>query len=324
MVAVTYRGKSGRNVKMTQARFKKKQAAGYRRRRAANLNQYRAKKARFQASRRPFVEIKSRSHKEFWATLGGSQQYYPEVDGVVDPTVLKPMVVLNQGQPTGDALLSRLFPIWSMMNPVQGITEKDMLGRTLTAKYLSAKVQFEWPKNPSLVNPRYYLIHGWVKIPPNLTQYTTPSKANFTRGNLLTHIENHIKKDFDQNDKEEFLIFKEKTNKDYITLGYKRIRADRNAQGGINPTSGGNPVLVAGQNPIISMTLKWKINNRKIKFVKGTNNDTVITDGIPFFYDNKGWLPFLLYYCPDAGHVLPGADNSPAIAYNDKFWFSDS
>jgi len=282
-----------------------------------------AAKRQIAASRRPFVEVKSRSHREFWATLGGGAMY-AEVDSVVDPTVLVNMT--TDTTPTGQALISRLFPLWSYYNPVQGITEKDMIGRTLTAKYLTCKVQFEWPQFPSLKAPRYYLIHGFVKVPPNLTLYTTPTKSAFTRGNMLTHIENHVKSFFDQNDKEEFLTFKEKITKDFITLGYRRIRANRNVEGGINPTATGQTsgTVIAGQNPIITTTLKWPLNNRKIKYSKGTNNDTVITGGVPFFYDNKGWQPFMMYYCPDAGDVLPSYQNSPSIAYNDKFWFTDS
>lgn len=300
-----------------------KPASTFRKKKANNLATYRRKKNNFQAKRRPFVEIKSRSHKEFWATLGGGAMY-AEVDSVRDPTVLKSMT--TDGTATGLAVISNFFPIWSYMNPVQGITEKDMIGRTLTAKYLTAKVQFEWPQYTPLKSPRYYLIHGWVKTPPNLNLYTTPKKGEFTRGNLITHVENHIKQHFDENDKEEFLTFKEKSNKDFITLGYRRIRTDRNANGGINPstTHDASTVVISGQNPIVTTTLKWPLNNRKIKFVKGTNNDTVITQGIPFFYDNHGWQPFMLYYCPDAGEITPGYQNSPSIAYNDKFWFSDS
>jgi hypothetical protein len=313
---------------------KKAAAKGYQARRRQNLNMYRAKKRKFQASRRPFVEVKSRSHREFWATLGGSEMN-AEIDTVVDPTILVNMT--SDNTPTGQALLSRLFPLWSYYNPVQGVTEKDMLGRTLTAKYLTAKVHFEFPQFPPIKTPRYYLIHGWCKIPTNLTEYTTPSKTMFTRGNLLTHIENHIKRDFDQNNKDEFLIFKEKTNKDYIVLGYKRIKSDRNANTGVPPTAhsgqiapivggtgGGTvtPTIVVGSNPIQNHVLKWPLNNRKIKYRKGKNNDTL--NNIPFFYDNKGWAPFFLYYCPDAGTVLPSYQNSPSIAYNDKFWFTDS
>lgn len=304
----------------------KKPASTYRKKRANNVATYRQKKNNFQAKRRPFVEIKSRSHREFWKTLGGSAMY-PEIDSVRDPTVLQNMTSGNG--PDDTALISKLFPLWSYMNPVQGITEKDMIGRTLTAKYLTCKVQFEWPEFPQLKNPRYYLIHGWMKVPPNLTLYTVPKKAEFTRGNLSQHIENHIKSFFDQNDKEEFLTFKEKISKDFITLGYKRIRTNRNEHGGVNPSAVANATtpsqpVIAGQNPIITTTLKWNLNNRKIKYTKGTNNDTVITAGIPFFYDNRGWQPFFMYYCPDAGDVLPQYQHSPSIAYNDKFWFSDS
>ncbi len=305
---------------------KDKQANTYNKRRANNLNQYRRKKQKFQNSRRPFVEIKSRSHKEFFQALGGSDGMFPEVDGVVNPLTNYSLTKKAAVDPSQPALLSKYFPVWSYMNPIQGVSEKDMLGTTLTAKFLTAKLQFTFPDTNQLTSPRYYILHGWVKIPNNLTQYTTPARSTFTRGNQLDHIYNHIIKDFDETNKEEFLQFKEKTNKDYITLGYKRVRVNRNTNTGLNPTIAGEPqgIVIAGSNPKVNMTLKWPLNNRKLKYIRGSDNSTVVPGGVTHFYLNKDWLPFILYYCPDAGTVPVGTANSPAIAYNDKFWFSDS
>ena len=300
---------------------------GYQKRRANNLATYRRKKMKFQNKRRPFVEIKSRSHKELWETLGGSDTYYPTVDGVSNPTSF---VTLTSGV-NNSPVTSSMLPVWSYYNPVQGITEKDMLGTTLTGKYLSAKLTFRFPETPQVKNPRYYIIHGWVTTPTNLNEFTTPAKAAFTRNNLLSHIFNHLKRDFDQVGDLEFLQFKEKVNKQYRILGYKRINPDQRRQQ-FNPNQIFNPNAgSSGENQIagtipsdINLNLKWNLNNRKIKYSKGLNQDTVITDGIPFFYHNTGWMPFILYYCPDSGDIPNGVTNSPQLAYNDKFWFSDS
>ena len=295
----------------------------YRKKRAANLKAYRRKKMRFQAMRRPFVEIKKRSHLDLWETFGGSTTF-PTVDTITNPMALQNMTNSDTDK---TPKRSHIFPIWSYMNPVQGITEKDMLGTTLTAKYLTAKVNFQFPSDLQTNNPKYYMVHGWVKVPTNLTIYTTPSRTDFTRTQLLQHLTNHISRDFDQNKKEEFLYFKEAERKDIQILSYRRVKPDQNSlQVPIDTDfTTSSQVQVIGKLPQVNMTFKWPCANRKIKYEKGT--DSTMTGSAPFYYDNKGWLPFLLYYCPSAGMGIGpgnGEAKSPSIAYNDQFWFSDS
>lgn len=314
---------------------KKRQFKKIKRGRGFNPNSvaYRRKKMKFAKKRRPFVETKHRSHRELWTTMGGDSTYNTTVDQVVNPTVnsamyLPPDNTVVPNLPARYAI-TKIFPLWSFMNPVQGVTSRDMLGQTLIAKYLTAKVQFLWPTNVQLKNPRYYLVHGWVKIPCNLSPYTNPAKNAFTREQLIQHISNHVIKDFDQNDKEEFLTFKEKSNKDYIVLGYRRIR---------NPADGGglpNSIVynstadtnaTHGQPSPVNIKLKWNCMNRRIEYTKGVQTNPV--NDVPFFYPNKSHLPFFLLYSPDAGTSLNAGDvdinNVPAIAYNDQFWFTDS
>lgn len=292
----------------------------YRKRRAANVNTYRRKKMRFQAKRRPFVEIKSRDHKELWETFGGSSTF-PTVDTITDPTVQQTMI-----DPSGNPLKTNIFPIWSYMNPVQGVTEKDMLGTTLTAKYLSAKVNFRFPVTLQTNNPVYYMVHGWVKVPPNNTQFTNPTRSGYTREKLITHIINHLNRDFDEGGNQEFIQYKEATNKDYILLGYKKVTTDQTRLQVPTVIAQGQVPQSLGKVPEKNMIFRWPMNNRKIKYVRGT--DSTMTGSAPFYYDNKGWLPFLLYYCPTAGdtEIGPGTGQTknPTIRYNNKFWFSDS
>lgn len=296
-------------AKMSKAQMRVRQKA-YRR------------KAQFAAKRRPFVEIKSRSHYDLWISVGGSTTF-PNVD-----TITNPMVLQNMTNDDVDRTPKRahLFPIWSYMNPVQGVTENDMVGQTLTAKYLKAKVNFQFPSVLQTNNPTYYLIHGWVKVPLNLTQYTTPTRTGITRSNLIQHILNHITRDFDENNKEEFLQFKKAERKDYIVLGYKKVRPNQNQlQVQPAPSLDGTSTVALGRLNVLNLSFSWPCNNRKIRYEKGT--DSTMTGSAPFFYDNKGYIPFLLYYCPTAGEGLGpgnGESKSPSIAYNNKFWFSDS
>jgi hypothetical protein len=282
----------------------------------------RARKRKFAASRRPFVEVKSRSHKELWQYMKGSSTE-TEFDTIVNPTVIQHMTT---GTAVATAIKMKMLPIWSFLNPIQGVTQKDIIGTTLVGKYLTAKVQFYYPQTPQVLSPRYYLVHGWVKVPCNNTAYTTPSRVDFTRENLLTHIENHVKNHFDEDGKDEFLQYKERTNKDFITLGYKRITTDRNANGGVNPQAIGDAYAsaVVGSNSIKTYHLKWPMQNKQLKYIFGTENDVSGAHNAPFMYNNKSWLPFLLYYCPDAPTITAGNANSPTIAYNNKFWFTDS
>lgn len=293
----------------------------------------RKKKMKFAKQRRPFVETKHRSHRELWTTMGGDSTYNTTVDNVSNPTVnqamyLPPDTTVVPNLPARYAL-TKIFPLWSYMNPVQGVTSRDMLGQTLIAKYLTAKVQFIWPAAVQLKNPRYYLVHGWVKVPCNNTPFTSPTKSAFTREQIIQHISNHVIKDFDQNDKDEYLTFKEKTNKDYIVLGYRRLRNPNDAGGLPNSivyNSTADTNVTHGTPAPLNIKLQWPCMNRRIEYSKGTQTNPV--NDVPFFYPNKSHLPFFLLYSPDAGTSLNAGDvdikNTPGIAYNDQFWFTDS
>lgn len=287
------------------------------------VRNYRAKKNNFQAKRRPFVEVKAQSTTDLWMRLGGTDTNPTVGDVIKDP---KPLVNMTTTG-TNQAVITHFFHLWSFLNLTQGIGSQVMTGKSVTAKYLTAKVHFEFPSTPPDTNPRYYLVHGWVKIPTNNTAYTDPTRADFTRANLIDHIQDHLKRDFDEVTKSEFLNFNEKRQKNYIVLGYKRIAPNQNrmylpTQIVYNTTSQNN--VIHGIPSDKNYVLKWPMNNRKITYSNGktTNLPPGTTDN--FMYPNNSWLPFFLYYCPDAGHVLPGHQYSPSIAHDDKFWFTDS
>ena len=294
-----------------------------------NLANYRRAKNRFQASRRPFVEVKSQSHSDLWARLGGTPDTPTSGDVITDPRKLVNMSVVPAGSPPGtpsSALITQFFHMWSFLSPLQGLGSQSMIGKTVTAKYLTCKVHFEFPIKAQLTNPRYYLIHGFVTIPMNGTLYTDPTRGDTTRSDIITHIQNHLKRDFDETRKEEFLRFNEKRQKDYKILGYKRIAPNRNRQqlpGQIVYNSDAGNNVVHGVNSDKDYILKFPMNNKKITYSAGKQLTTP-PPGLNMYYPNKSWLPFVLYYCPDAGHVVGGHDNSPSIAFNDKFWFTDS
>lgn len=287
-------------------------------------------KRKMAAARRPFVEIKARDHKALWVTMGGTE-LSPVVDNVTDPTVNQNMTTNVGG--TYVPHKSHFFPLWSFLNPVQGVTDADMIGTQMVPKYLTCKLTWTWPSVLQANNPKYYLIHGWCTTPMNTTEFTTPKTADLTRAQIITHVTNHVRRDFDESVKKEHLQFKPIETKDYTILGYKRIRPNNNSNQ-IAPanvvaapiTSMGAPAVIQQEGRLgqINMAFKWPLSNKKVQFSYGA---TSAPSGTPFLFNNKGWIPFLLYYCPSAGEgigPLNGQDNSPSIAYNDKTWFSDS
>lgn len=289
-----------------------------------------AKKA-MARKRAPFVEIKSRSHTELWETMGGTTMT-PVIDTVVDPKIIVHMATVNASPSSNNIpFISYGFPLWSYLNPVQGVGDNDIIGRSLTMKYLTARVHFEFPVNLPVKNPRYYLIHGWVKASPKLTEFTTPIRSQFTRAQLSEFIDDQVVNQFNNDADDEFLNFKEKQNKNYSILGYRRIKPKKNelmidpqmylTNTTVNPQTYGQP---SPQNH----TFRWPLNNRKIRYTTGATSET----STPFMYpnDHGTFLPFLLYYCPDTPLVPRGADGNygdnlcPKIAYDNKVWFSDA
>lgn len=283
--------------------------------------------------RAPFVEIKSRSHTELWTTMGGTT-IAPVRDTVVDPKVLVTMATVNTNPASNNIpFISYGFPLWSYYNPVQGVGDNDIIGRSLTMKYLTAKVHFEFPINAQVNNPRYYLIHGWVTMAPKLTGFTTPIREQFTRSQLLEFIDDQVVNNFNNDADDEFLEFKEKQNKNFKILGYRRIKPKKDElqvdpamylqSTTVRPQTYGRP---SPQNH----TFRWPLNNRKLRYTTGQTDSSV--PDIPHLYLNDAgtFLPFLLYYCPDTQYISRGADGNypdntcPIIGYDNKVWFSDS
>lgn len=304
------------------------QKKAYAKRMAAKRKKAPVNKKAMAKARRPFVEIKGRSHSELFLSLVGTVTDPATVDFIDNVRDPRNLLSMSSGTPTFTPALSALLPLWSIWNPVQGVTEEDMVGQSLVAKYLTAKVEFRFPATVQINNPRYYLVHGWIKAPPNKTAYTTIVRSEFTRLNLIDYIESQLKERFDENNKQEFLDFKEKSNKNYKILGYKRVKPNQNSQQftpNVTYNSTANATVLHGVPSFRNITVTWPMNSRKIKYTKGEYDYDYPQPNVPFYYNNDGWTPFLMYYSPDAGtHTSAGETNCPGIAYDNKLWFSDS
>lgn len=290
-------------------------------------NQMLASKARFAKTRRPFVEVKGRSHLELYNTMYGGEGGSVAVDNVEDPTLMKSLTTSGPGLP---AQKLTFLPLWSFMNPVVGTSGKDMLGRYLTAKYLTCRVELHPPTHYDAMSspfksPRLYMIHGWMTKPVNANAFTTPTRDAFTRENLLDHLSNHISQKWRNDGDDNFLRFREKSQLDIKILGYKRIRVNSRNQLSVAPTvvndSANDQQVVIGQNPIQEYRFKFPMNNRKIKYSVGANPST---SHAGFNYPNDSWIPFVLLYQPDHLQQEGGVDKNWQFRYNNKLWFTDS
>lgn len=279
----------------------------------------------FAKTRQPFTEIKARDHKELWESLGGTAA---ERDTITDPYVPKYLITPGINAPQKLTFL----PVWSYYNPVRGLDQTDMLGQYLTPKFLKMKLSFRPPKAylsqplPGSVrdaSPRIFVIHGWMTNNLNLNQFTTPTREGLTRSDFIEYMTDHISQKWASSGRQNSLDFREATQSDIKILGYKRIRQPQQNQISI-PLEGESLTSTTstsvGQQPVVEFSLNWRMNNRKVKYSKGTNQ---MTDK-DFLYPNDSWVPFVLIYQPDSDYQASGQNYSWSFAYNDKTWFSDS
>lgn len=287
----------------------------------------RVAKGNFQKKRSVFVETKSRDHKQIWTQIGGPAAGGP-VDSISDP---QERVYMVDSAAMGDPSVTALFqPVWSYINPFVGTGKSDMIGRYLCPKFMNVKVSMNFPETITNVAPRLYLVHGWVTRPMDLNEFTTPTRNQCTRIDLITHILNYIKPYFDGDGQLEHTEYKEASEKDFRVEGYKRIKFSQDKQLSIMPSrvvtedaAGTIDNLVEiGDIPPQDHTLKFKLNPGKVRYDEGTTPAVSVT--YPFIYPNKSHLPFWLIYNKDSSQMPNGTQNNFSIRYNDKTWFSDA
>lgn len=278
-------------------------------------------------ARRSFEEMKSYSHKELAVDMGVTT-VNPTVDNIYDPTIPQAMI-----SNTNAPLISKIFPMWSFYTAKQGFDDQSMIGSKRINKFLKCKMVFEPPTNPQIDNPRYYLISAWITTPINLTEFTSPTKTAFTRGELIQHLLKSIQKDFDQAGTAEFVNFNPIETKHYKIVSYRRIKFDQNK----NPMAPQQAIIPGttvypetyGKNARQNHTFTWKLNPAKnTQYTTGAPGP--LGTPLPFLYPNNSWLPVVIYYCPDANVHDQGAGvenrvgevNNPKIYFNNQTWFT--
>lgn len=287
-----------------------------------NVNQ----KKYWQTKRSNFVETKSRDHKQIWTEMGGTGTNV--IDRISNPQLRQYMVDTDDITLPSVTALFQL--VWSYINPHVGVTSSDMLGRYLCPKFMNVKVSLNFPETINNIAPRLYLVHGWVTRPMDLNEFTTPTKSACTRTDLINHVLNYIKPYFDGDGQLEHTEYKEATQKDFITVGYKRIKFSQEKQLSVMPgrivteDSAGtiDNVQEIGDIPPQDHTLKFKLRPDKVRYDEG--NTPSSSASYPFLYPNKSWIPFWLIYNKDSSQMPTGNANNFSVRYNDKTWFSDA
>lgn len=214
--------------------------------------------------------------------------------GIPDP------LVETQFDP-GSAAYHTMLP-WSFLSLNQGVTNDSMLGTNLYSRFLKQKFEFSFPLGTNTVGftspANYYLIHGFVTVPLNRTQYTTPTHAATNRSHFIDHVDDQVKQYFNaSNDK---LSFDSKTRTGVKILGYRRIKQQTKSitMPQMLSTTGyeGSTTTILGGVAPVYMSCNWP-TKRKVHYTPGTASEDV--EDTSFFYPNWSWIPFSLVYCPD-------------------------
>lgn len=265
-------------------------------------------KRRLQKQRQPFVESKTRT----------SEDVYNKMKDSSTPNGGIPLDTLGtQYIPLDDAYSSiELSPISFM---TQGVDEDDMVGRAIFAKHLKTKLQITWPVNSYLNPAELFLVHGFIKLSPNLTSYTDPPIGG--EGNTWTHyrewISEHVKDYF--NERLDKMRFIPKQNSTLHISGYKKLRPNLQKQYSL-PIQLDSTDKIVGSVPDTFITFSHKMM-RKYHYEKSSNNSTPEM----FFINMNQWVPFACIYNPEFDkNPNTGNDDLIKVRSNTILYYSDS
>lgn len=260
--------------------------------------------------RQPFVESKTRTSEDVYAKLKDSGT--PNGGIPIDTMALEYI-------PVDDAYTGlQLSPLTYM---TQGTEEDDMIGRAIFAKYLKTKIQITWPANTYLNPAELFLVHGFIKISPNLTSFTDPTVQSFTWDMFREFTRQRLKDYFDEHSDK--LRFIPKQNSAIQIKGYKKLRPNINKQfslpAQLNPdTTSQDKILGSIPDTYTSFSHTMM---RKIHYEKGNNNTLK-----EFYYINSNqWIPFACLYNPDFANNNNASDaDRIQVRTNTILYYSDS
>lgn len=216
----------------------------------------------------------------------------------------------------------------SMGTVTQG---SSISGNDIFSRYLSVKLSLQYPVNayaPPLVQTRpVELIWGWVR-PLNLTLLTDPTVNTVSHGQITTSVLTQLGGDFDQAGDD--MIFKDKARRSYNVIGRKKLLPNNNesiVQANAQFNTGENN---KGGPPIVKTTITWP-TMKKLEYSKSSDSGTGGL-GMPFAYPNQAYIPFLVFFNPDATEyelntISEGGaveQRQIKISTNSCHWFNDA
>lgn len=238
-------------------------------------------------------------------------------------------------------LTNSLISVWpevrTFLNMQQGIGESQFIGNSIFSKYLSMKLQFNFPQEEFAVTGQYRikLVHGWMTAPLAYSQAPlnpyVPDRDTCTEVEIYNTITSRCLPGFDNLD--DVMKFRDKEKKIYRIEGSQWIKPNRANQIG-HPQSSAVIVdgmeasdYIVGGPPKVLKQLHWK-PMRKVRYTPTTGG----AGGTPFHYPNESWLPFVAIFTPDHNNLVNNASplEPPTSAYFPKVqisschWYTDS
>lgn len=264
-------------------------------------------KKNFAIRRQPFIEVKRRT-QELTAT------------GTALPNGVPNGITTTHAINFDHAY--EFVPVWSFCSMSRGINDDQMIGSSVFAKYLKQRIVITLGHGNSTpgvagIAEELRVLHGWVTAPLNLTAYTTPNATALDRGDLNTHIQNHVKEYFD--DRGDPLRFRQKVNSSIKILGNRKVvrKADQyNMAPQAVYDSDQSELVYEGTGDEVTVNCTWPMN-KKIHYQQSTHQSGEADN---WYYPLSHWLPWTMFYSPRFGATLAG----PTYRYNNIFYFSDS
>lgn len=192
-----------------------------------------------------------------------------------------------------------------------------MEGNSLFCKYLSMKVQIDYPDGayaPQQTARPVQLIWGWVN-PMNLTPYTTPTNKTVTTAQIIAHISNAIEDQFNQ--QLDSMAFHDKQKRIFNVIGRHTFLPDMRMQAPSRVT-----YLASASK--MQYTVKWPMN-KKVNYTTSSEGLSPGSIGDEFMYPNEAYLPFCLLHNPDQSfYDGTGDDFKVEYKWNDCMWYNDA
>lgn len=219
-----------------------------------------------------------------------------------------------------DIIVPTAFIMMNRQRDVEGAAKDSAIeGRDIFSRYLNMKVEVTYPHGsdgpPRPCRP-VKLIWGWCN-PMNLTEFTTPAVGVPTLDNIITHVNQSVAAEF--NDDDDPMLFPDKKKRLYNIIGTKTVMPNLNKQ---LPHA-----IPAGSWADSAMPLQYNISwptKKKVRYEHSIPGYLVDN----FCYPNEAYIPFLVAYNQDYNAYreddLPDNPRQIHLRLSSCHWFNDA